>query len=535
MSRAQVSLRCLVGALSLGATCGLASSPLGWHLVQWVGLLPLLWAWEGLDRRASLLAGLSAGFGVNLALFSWLGPSTMDYAGLSPGLAGLALLVFLGWEALPFAILGLVDWAGRRRWPGARWLVFPCALVLLEWLWPRLFAWTVGTPQVNAERIAQCADLVGPYGLSALVAFVNAALYQAWRGGARRPLAGAALALALALGYGEWQLRRWSRPAAATLRVGWVQPNRALNDLRPDTPAQVWEALREGVAGLGSCDLVVLPEGGAPAPLTIPAEGLADLSPAQARLLAQTRARARSLERELRGLAQRAPLLVGVTRRVVRPLDGERLEVRRRHNAVLLVGPEGLRGWVAKRRLLPLAEYLPGEGALPALRRLLPFAGRFEPGPPTPLLEVERESGAAASVGVLICYEAVWPRPLGAELPDLWVNPTNDVWFRGQGPALHAMISRLRAIESRRCLVRATTTGISYVLDPAGRTLAGAPRGRAAAGVLPLALPREVPLYPRLGDWPAWLAALVVALLARAGFRARAGQGSGREGHALGK
>ena len=65
-------LRCLVGALSLGATCGLASSPLGWHLVQWVGLLPLLWAWEGLDRRASLLAGLSAGFGVTLALFAWL-------------------------------------------------------------------------------------------------------------------------------------------------------------------------------------------------------------------------------------------------------------------------------------------------------------------------------------------------------------------------------------------------------------------------------------------------------------------------------
>ncbi|HBP17700.1 MAG TPA: hypothetical protein DEA08_07900, partial [Planctomycetes bacterium] len=283
-------LRCLVGALSLGATCGLASSPLGWHLVQWVGLLPLLWAWEGLDRRASLLAGLSAGFGVNLALFTWLGPSTMDYAGLSPALAGLALLVFLCWEALPFAILGLVDWAGRRRWPAARWLVFPCALVLLEWLWPRLFAWTVGTPQVNADVVAQCADLIGPYGLSGLVAFVNVALYQAWRGDTRRPACAAGLTLALVLGYGVWQQRRWSEPGEPTLRVGWVQPNRVLNDRRPDTPAQVWQALREGVAGLESCDLVALPEGVVPAPLMVPAEGLTELSPREASLLARTRA-----------------------------------------------------------------------------------------------------------------------------------------------------------------------------------------------------------------------------------------------------
>lgn len=508
-----------MGALSLGASCGLASSPLGWHLVQWVALLPLLWAWDGLDRRASLLAGLCAGFGVNLALFSWLGPSTMDYAGLSPGVAALALVAFLCWEALPFAILGLVDWAGRRRWPGARWLVFPCALMLLEWLWPRLFGWTLGTPQVNANVVAQCADLVGPYGLSGLVAFVNVALYQAWRGESRRPAGAAALLLVAVLGYGVWQQRRWGEPARAgssapSLRVGWVQPNRVLNDRRRDTPEQVWEALREGVASLESCDLIVLPEGVVPAPLMIPAEGLEGLDLGQASLVARTHAGARGIERELRRLAQRAPLLAGVTRRVVRPLDGERLEILRRQNAVLLVGAEGQRDWVAKRRLLPLAEYLPGERALPALRRALPFAGRFEPGPRAPVLEL-----GSTRIGVLICYEAVWPRPLGSELPDLWVNPTNDVWFRGQGPALHAMISRLRAIESRRCLVRATTTGISYVLDPAGRTIAGAGRDRAAAGTLALRLPREVPLYPRVGDWPAWLAALVVLLLARAGYR----------------
>ncbi|HBP19119.1 MAG TPA: hypothetical protein DEA08_15195, partial [Planctomycetes bacterium] len=84
---------------------------------------------------------------------------------------------------------------------------------------------------------------------------------------------------------------------------------------------------------------------------------------------------------------------------------GQRLEVLRRQNAVLLVGPGGLLDWVGKRRLLPLAEYLPAERALRALRRVLPFAGRFEPGPRPALLEVP--SGAAdrgVQVGVLICY-----------------------------------------------------------------------------------------------------------------------------------
>ena len=55
----------------------------------------------------------------------------------------------------------------------------------------------------------------------------------------------------------------------------------------------------------------------------------------------------------------------------------------------------------------------------------------------------------------------------------LLVNLSNDAWFGGPEPALHQLdIAALRAVENRRYLVRATSTGFSAVIDPYGRTLA---------------------------------------------------------------
>tara|TARA_R110002072_G_scaffold48636_5_gene132926 strand:- start:1231 stop:1647 length:417 start_codon:yes stop_codon:yes gene_type:complete len=85
----------------------------------------------------------------------------------------------------------------------------------------------------------------------------------------------------------------------------------------------------------------------------------------------------------------------------------------------------------------------------------------------------------------LVCYEAIWTRPFAAEAPAILVNPTNDDWFTGQGPALHAMLTRLRALEANRPLIRVASTGISFVQLGAGERLAEAESG-AASGVVAL-------------------------------------------------
>jgi apolipoprotein N-acyltransferase len=81
----------------------------------------------------------------------------------------------------------------------------------------------------------------------------------------------------------------------------------------------------------------------------------------------------------------------------------------------------------------------------------------------------------------------------------------------------------MRAIEHHRYVVRATNSGVSALIDPAGRLLAQSPllapaTLRGTVHVLEGATP-----YARLGDWPGWAAAAaVLGLAARRPRRAAA-------------
>jgi len=102
--------------------------------------------------------------------------------------------------------------------------------------------------------------------------------------------------------------------------------------------------------------------------------------------------------------------------------------------------------------------------------------------------------------------EAVLP----GERPGWLVNLTNDGWFgRSSGPYQHLQQARVRAIEEGLPLVRAANTGVSAVIDPAGRTIRSLPLG--AEGVLDAALPRalEPTPYARVRDVPLALLMLV--------------------------
>jgi len=74
-------------------------------------------------------------------------------------------------------------------------------------------------------------------------------------------------------------------------------------------------------------------------------------------------------------------------------------------------------------------------------------------------------------VGVSICYEAVYGNEIIQALPEaeFLVNVSNDAWFGDSlAPHQHLEITRSRAIETGRYLLRATNTGISAVIAPNG-------------------------------------------------------------------
>lgn len=101
------------------------------------------------------------------------------------------------------------------------------------------------------------------------------------------------------------------------------------------------------------------------------------------------------------------------------------------------------------------------------------------------------------------------------------VNRSNDAWLQsGPGPEQHLAMVRLRAIENRTWVMRATTTGISALIDPTGivrgRTPLFAP-ATLAGRVAPL---RIDTVYKRYGDWFAYGCVLAAVALIGSG-RAR--------------
>jgi apolipoprotein N-acyltransferase len=94
----------------------------------------------------------------------------------------------------------------------------------------------------------------------------------------------------------------------------------------------------------------------------------------------------------------------------------------------------------------------------------------FSPGnSPRPLVHQH------TSLGLLICYEAIFPELAQESVrqgANILVNISNDTWFgASSAPWQHLYLSVLRAIEQNRFLVRCTNTGISAFVDNRGHIL----------------------------------------------------------------
>lgn len=166
-------------------------------------------------------------------------------------------------------------------------------------------------------------------------------------------------------------------------------------------------------------------------------------------------------------------------------LDDDAQEVL--YNLAVLIDKKGDKlGRYEKIHRVPFGEFVPFREALPFMNLLSPY------GPEWPgiaagekltrltLLAPSAASGedVAWRMGVLICYEDTDPtlaRNYGRDHPDgppvdFLVNMSNDGWFDGTAEhEEHLAISRFRAIESRRAVVRSVNMGISGVIDSNGR------------------------------------------------------------------
>src|SRR3989449_486326 len=90
------------------------------------------------------------------------------------------------------------------------------------------------------------------------------------------------------------------------------------------------------------------------------------------------------------------------------------------------------------------------------------------------------------------------------------INLSNDGWFgRSAAPEQHLAMARVRAVENRRWLLRATNNGYTVAVDPYGRYAARLTPDVRGALDAPYGFRNDITFYVRWGDWLAWLCVAV--------------------------
>jgi apolipoprotein N-acyltransferase len=513
-------VRPALAGLFSGFLLTLAFPPLAWWPLAWVALTPLYAVLAappapgapGAGGGRAVRTGLGAGFAFGLALFL-VGMFWMTEIGDGWLMKAIPWLVLSLIQAGPFALLGAACSALLPRLPAAwaRPVAFAALWTLLEaargwgsYSFPWFF---LAATQVRAPVLVQIVSVTGSWGLSFAVALAGALLGEAWmahrhlkpfRRRAVPLVAFLAIPGALALG-GQFAINAGAATEAGpSVPVGIAQGSFQKPRGAAYTTADRYEILRLYL------DLSRQAASRAPGPLAFVAWPETVVPGDRGGLL-----RDAELRRTVGGLARDlgTPLLIGSTH-----VDEEG---RLRNTAVLVEADGALGARYDKTRLVPVGEFFP-------LRRLLgPIYARYSvpgtditPGALPGVLDVggknTRDGGAATAhealpVGLLICYESAFPAIAAARVRDgarALVLLTSDQTFGATaGPYQHADLSVLRAVETRRYLVRAAATGISEVIDPWGRvrtSLGINARGALTDAIRPR---RDRSGYVRGGDW----------------------------------
>ncbi len=127
--------------------------------------------------------------------------------------------------------------------------------------------------------------------------------------------------------------------------------------------------------------------------------------------------------------------------------------------------------YYAKRKLVPFGEYVPFHQFFPFIDKFVPLEADFKPGKLPELIPLNI-AGQIYRVGPLICYEDIFPglaRDLTLEGADFLFVATNDAWYGEESGAYqHAAHSVLRAVETRRPVLRCGNAGWSGWIDEYG-------------------------------------------------------------------
>ncbi|VTU40653.1 Apolipoprotein N-acyltransferase [Variovorax sp. PBS-H4] len=507
----------LAQAVSIAAPWN--GQPLWW--LQLLSLAALVWQLDALrDRteprrswRSAVLYGWVFSTAWLCGTFWWLFVSMHTYGGLAAPLAAMAVLALSAALSLYYGAAAAIYVAFAPVHRTGAVLLFAAAWTLAELLRNSLFTgfpWGAGGYAHVDGPLAAYAPWLGTYGVgaaAAAIATLAAAALRTARAGTRVRDLGVALILlaapalfAAVHGTPDEAARSRGRIDVALLQGNIPQDEKFIPGGGIATALQWYgEQLLRATA-----PLVITPETALPLlPSQLPPGYLEAIS-----------------ARYTNG-SQTA--IVGL------PLGNGRVYT----NTVLGFGPGRSAPYrYDKHHLVPFGEFVPGLFRWFTDMMNIPLGDFQSGGLAQPPLDWQGQR-----IAPNICYEDLFGDEIGANFreeasaPTILLNVSNIAWF-GDTLAIdqHLAISRMRALEFQRPMVRATNTGATAVIDHRGRVTHALPR--LTRGVLAASVEGRAGITPyawwvsRFGLWPLW--GMAIAIVAAASFFVR--RPSGRAG-----
>ncbi|MGW8228933.1 MAG: apolipoprotein N-acyltransferase, partial [Gammaproteobacteria bacterium] len=468
--------------LLAGASLPLAFAPFNLFLLAYFAPLVLFNYWLGATPRQAAWLGYLFGLGMFGVGVSWVYVAIHVFGYAPVPLALVMTTAFVAFLALYPALQSYVAVTFQQRLGLSRTtsllLIYPSVWVLVEWLrgWFLTgFPWlNLGYSQLNTP-LAGIAPVLGVYGVSwatALTAGLVLIILLAVKHRTRL-LVGGGLAM-LFIGATGLSAMEWTEKYGDPIKVSLLQGNapqmtkwdpdqiQARLDLYANLTRQHWDS-----------DLIFWPENA----MTTFYHTLADdyFAP----LVAEAKQHG-------------TDLVVGVP-----VLD---LQTDQYYSSFVVPGDNPK--MYHKRHLVPFGEFVPLESLLRGLISFfdLPMSSFSRGSDDQPPLKA-----AGQLLAPTVCYEDAFGEEVINFLPQatLLINGSNNAWYGDSfAPHQHLQISRMRALETGRPLLRATTNGISAIIDYKGYVVKRSPQFETYVLSGEVQPRSGATPYVRWGNWP---------------------------------
>lgn len=444
-------------ALLSGLLTALAFPKFSLSFLGWISLIPFFFILAKKTPRQSFVLGLVAGFVFYAVLLYWIPDVPAHYGNLSIGFSILIYFVFVLYLSLFWAFFSCVFAKIRRSFPRAAFFVAPLIWVGFEYILTHLltgFPWgLLGYTQYQNLYFTQMASLTGIYGLSFILILLQS-LFVLSMQSRKKIYFFTGLTVVLLVHLGGFMRLRPALPNTDTFQAAVIQGNVSSDIYWPNITYQEIQQLFErhidltNQAYTAGSRLIIWPEFSVPLCFSCSDALYLSFKETLFQFVHQTE----------------STLLLGTNE------TKKTQEEFQYYNTALCLSPERTYTEYYKMHLVPFGEYTPYRKIFSFIDTMTHAIGDISPGTEHFLHEF-----AGFKFGSPICYEIIFPdliRRFVKRGATFLTTITNDGWYgTSSAPYQHFAMATMRAVENRRFLLRAATTGISGVIDPYGRIL----------------------------------------------------------------